>query len=85
MRPDTQLATILGLTYSGSTLKDSYLLINTAAAPGAGIVNTTIQYRGAADLYTLNGATSIATLYKGIGILKTFRHRTRRRLQVTMS
>ena len=30
---------------------------------GAGIVEQTIQFHGAADLYTLNGATAIATLY----------------------
>ena len=28
-----------------------------------GIVNETIQFHSAADLYTLNGATSLATLY----------------------
>ena len=32
-------------------------------APGQGLVDQTIQFHGAADLYTLNGATAIATLY----------------------
>ena len=63
MRPDTQLAGLLGLTATSSTLSNGYLLVNTSTAPGAGIVNQTIQFRGPADLYTLNGASSIATLY----------------------
>ena len=63
MRPDPQLTGLLGLTSSGSTLSEGYLLVNTASAPGQGIVNQTMQYHGTADLYTLNGATSIATLY----------------------
>src|SRR6185503_13435323 len=62
MRPDKQLASLLGLTDAATTLADSYLLVNTAAAPGAGIVNQTIQFHGTADRYTLNGATSLATL-----------------------
>ena len=63
MRPDSQLASLLGLTSAGSTLSEAYLLVNTAAAPGQGIVNQTIQFHGTADRYTLNGATAIATLY----------------------
>jgi hypothetical protein len=63
LRPDPQLAGLLGLTSAGSTLANGYLLIDTAAAPGQGLVGQTIQYHGAADLYTLNGATAVATLY----------------------
>jgi hypothetical protein len=63
MAPDAQLAPLLGLTATGTTLSEGYLLINTAAAPGAGLVNQTIQYHGSADRYTLSGATSVATLY----------------------
>ena len=37
MRPDKQLAPLLGLTDAGTSLSDAYLLVNTAAAPGAGI------------------------------------------------
>ena len=62
MRPDKQLATLLGLTDASSTLADAYLLVDTDGT-GAGIVNQTIQFHGTADRYTLNGATSIATLY----------------------
>jgi hypothetical protein len=62
-RPDAKLAPLMGLSAPAGTLTDKYLLVSTATAPGAGIVNQTMQYHGAADLYTLNGATSIATLY----------------------
>jgi WD40 repeat protein len=63
MRPDKQLASLLGLTDTGTTLSNNYLLIDTSKAPGNGLVNQTIQFHGTADRYTLNGATSVATLY----------------------
>ena len=63
MRPDKQLAGLLGLTDASATLGDAYLQVNTAAAPGLGITGQTIQFHGVADRYTLNGASSVATLY----------------------
>ena len=67
MRPDKQLYPLLGLSDTpGTTLGDGYILINTAAGPGAGLVNETIQFHGVADLASLNiasGAASLATLY----------------------
>ena len=63
MRPDPQLAGLLGLTPTGNTLSEGYLLVDTSKAPGNGIVNQTIQFHGTADRYTLNGAASVATLY----------------------
>ncbi|HVP10941.1 MAG TPA: DUF4082 domain-containing protein, partial [Phycisphaerae bacterium] len=63
MRPDKQLASLLGLTSTGGTLANEYLLVNTGTAPGAGIVGQTIQFHGPADLYTLSGASAVATLY----------------------
>ena len=63
MRPDKQLACLLGLTDAGTTLTNAYLQVATGSAPGTGIVGSTIQYHGTADRYTLNGATSVATLY----------------------
>jgi hypothetical protein len=62
MRPDKQLAGLLGLTDLSSTISNAYLLVNSSSATGAGIVNQTIQYHGTADLYALNGASSLATL-----------------------
>ncbi|MEQ1832053.1 MAG: N,N-dimethylformamidase beta subunit family domain-containing protein, partial [Candidatus Eisenbacteria bacterium] len=62
-RPDAQLAPLLGLTPAGGTLANGYLLVNTATAPGTGIVSQTMQFHGSADLYTLSGASAVATLY----------------------
>ena len=57
------MAGLLGLSPTGGTLSDEYLLVNTVTAPGNGIYGHPMQFHGAADLYTLNGATSVATLY----------------------
>ncbi|HYC28473.1 MAG TPA: Ig-like domain-containing protein, partial [Chitinophagaceae bacterium] len=62
-RPSATLSTLLGITPAAGTLSDKYMLVNTASGPGVGIVNQTIQFHSTADLYTLNGATSLATLY----------------------
>jgi phosphodiesterase/alkaline phosphatase D-like protein len=63
MRPDKQLAGLLGLADAGATLSNSYLSVNTAGAPGAGIVGQTIQFHGTADLYTAGSVATIATLF----------------------
>ncbi len=64
MRPDKRLAGLLGLEDQAASLNEGYLLIDTATAPGHGIVGETIQYHGAADLYRLKTGTSeIARLY----------------------
>ncbi len=63
MRPDKQLAALLGLSDQSSTLANAYLQVNTASAPGAGIVSDTIQFHGAADRYIASGASTIATLF----------------------
>jgi fibronectin type 3 domain-containing protein len=63
MHPDKQLAGLLGLATASGNLTNAYLKIDTGAAPGAGIVGSTIQYHGTADRYTLNGAAAVATLY----------------------
>jgi len=64
MKPDKQLAGLLGLTDAGGTsLDNGYLLVNTSVSPGKGIVGETVQFHGTADRYTLNGATAIAALY----------------------
>ncbi|MDO3416879.1 DUF4082 domain-containing protein, partial [Hymenobacter sp. BT770] len=64
LKPNAQLAPLLGITATGGTLLDKYLLVNTASGPGVGIVGETMQFHGTADLYTLNsGTTSLAMLY----------------------
>ena len=66
MRPDKQLASLLGLADAGASLSNGYLLIDTLKSPGSGLVGETIQFHGTADRYTLvpsGGAESLATLY----------------------
>ena len=46
MRPDAQLAALLGLNAPSGTLANAYLLVDTASGPGVGIVNETIQFHG---------------------------------------
>ena len=65
MRPDKQLASLLGISVTSNTLSNAYLAVNSTSGPGVGIVADTIQFHGTADLYTLSGATSYATLYSG--------------------
>src|SRR3954447_17317069 len=63
MQPDAQLATLLGVSSAGTTLSNAYLRVDTSTAAGNGIVGQAIQFHGTANRYTLNGASSIATLY----------------------
>jgi hypothetical protein len=65
MRPDKKLAPLLGLTDAGDTLSNANLQIDTARAPGKGLTSSPLQFHGAADLYTLAGASSVATLQPG--------------------
>ncbi|MFG3056062.1 Ig-like domain-containing protein [Kitasatospora sp. NPDC048239] len=67
MRPDKQLAPLFGLAPVSGTRSDAYLKVDTGAAPGTGITGDTMGYHGAADLYTLSGATAVATLYSDAG------------------
>ena len=62
-RPDKQLAGLLGLTTTTTTLADGYVKVDTTTAPGAGITDQTIQFHGTADRYTLGTARAVATLY----------------------
>ena len=59
MRPDSSLASLLGHhRCRPAPSADGYLKVDTATAPGAGIVADTIQFHGTADRYTaLAGAT----------------------------
>ncbi|WP_340122705.1 DUF4082 domain-containing protein [Methylobacter svalbardensis] len=71
IRPDLQLVTLLGLSTTGTTLSNAYLLVDTSKAPGNGIVNQTIQYHDQADRYILNGASSLASLYSNASTATT--------------
>jgi hypothetical protein len=68
MRPDAALAGLLGLgsdtgDLGGNPGERAYIKVNTAPGPGAGITGDTMQFHGAADRWTLAGATSVASLY----------------------
>ncbi|MBY0401943.1 DUF4082 domain-containing protein, partial [Myxococcota bacterium] len=63
IRPDPQLAPLLGLAGPAGTLSDAYLQIDTLQAPGTGLVSQTLQFHGTADRFTLAGATALATLF----------------------
>jgi Domain of unknown function (DUF4082)/Putative Ig domain len=63
MRPDTQLAGLLGIASAGSTLSNGYLGVLNTVAPASGITGQSIQFHGTADRYTLGDATSLATLF----------------------
>ena len=63
MDPAPQLASLLGITSGASTISNGYLLVDNSTKAGAGIVTQTLQFHGSAQLSTLAGATSIATLY----------------------
>ena len=63
MRPDRNLAGLLGLSPTGGILSEAYLLIDNTTSTGAGLVNETVQFHGTADLYTASASSILATLY----------------------
>ena len=63
MRPDKQLAGLLGLVDAAGVRQEAYLRVDTGHAFGAGVTGDSMQYHGFADLYTLGGATAVASLY----------------------
>jgi hypothetical protein len=63
MRPSTRLASLLGLGSDSGELENGYLKIDTGTVAGAGLTGTTMQFHGAADRWSLAGASSLATLY----------------------
>jgi hypothetical protein len=63
MRPSTKLASLLGLGSDSGELENGYLKIDTGTVVGAGLTGTTMQFHGAADRWSLAGASSLATLY----------------------
>ncbi len=64
LRPDPQLAGLLGLTGPAGSLSEGYLKVDTSADPGTGIVGETLQFHGTADRYgTASGTQVVATLY----------------------
>ena len=67
MDPAPQLATLAGITQTAGTLSNGYLLVDPSTRIGAAIATETLQFHGSAQLSTLSGATSLATLYSSAG------------------
>ncbi|WP_139416724.1 N,N-dimethylformamidase beta subunit family domain-containing protein [Agromyces laixinhei] len=66
MRPSGSLANLLGLAPTGGTgLSEGYLKVDTSTEPGSGIVSSTMQIHGTADLYHPSDAGThvVARLY----------------------
>jgi hypothetical protein len=63
MRPQAQLAGLLGLGSDIGDLSDAYLGVDTSTAPGRGITSATLQFHGTADRWTPAGARAVASLY----------------------
>ncbi len=62
-RPDKCLSPLFGITYTGKTIKEGYIRIDTSSRIGKGLIPLTIQFHGTSDLYHLNGGIKIAGLY----------------------
>ena len=63
-KPDKELSAVFGISDSGDTLEEAYILIDTGTETGRGISSQTLQFHGSAEKYVLKGAKKIATLYK---------------------
>ena len=63
LRPDLQLATTFGVASMGTTLTEEWLAINTSTSIGSGLDPSVMKFHGIADRYSLNGASTVATLY----------------------
>jgi hypothetical protein len=62
MHPPTNLAALFGVTSVGTTTSEGYTAI-IGGGLGGSFNTTPLQFHGAADNYTLSGATAIAKLY----------------------
>jgi hypothetical protein len=63
MHPDPRLAGLLGLGADTGDLADGYM----KPEAGAGVTGETLQFHGTADVWSLAGASTVATLYSGPG------------------
>ena len=61
MRPDPRLAGLLGLGADTGDLAEGYI----KPEAGAGVTGETLQFHGTADVWSLAGASTVATLYSG--------------------
>ncbi len=73
MRPDPALANLFGLTYVNARAEQNlqFFAIEAGSEAGSGIVRGSLQYHGAADNYTLSGASALAYLWNNISTPST--------------
>jgi trimeric autotransporter adhesin len=62
-RPDLQLSNVFGVAQLGTTLAEGWLKIDTTTSYSSALDPSVMKFHGTADLYSLNGAKSVATLY----------------------
>jgi hypothetical protein len=62
-RPDLQLASVFGVASLGTTLPEAWLKIDTTTPYAPSSDSEAMKFHGTADLYSLNGASALATLY----------------------
>ena len=62
-RPDLQLASVFGVASLGTTLQEAWLKIDTTTPYAPSSDSEAMRFHGTADLYSLNGASALATLY----------------------
>ena len=62
-RPDRQLASVFGVASLGTTLQEAWLKIDTTTSYAPSMDSEAMKFHGAADLYSLNSASALATLY----------------------
>jgi hypothetical protein len=62
-RPDLQLASVFGVASLGTTLQEAWLKIDTTTPYAPSLDSEALKFHGTADVYSLNGASALATLY----------------------
>ncbi len=62
-KPDSTLSELFGIEKSDETVSEGYIRINPRCDQSTGLTSKKMQFHGVADIYTLNGANTIATLF----------------------
>jgi len=62
-RPDLKLAGVFGVASLGTTLQEAWLKMDTTTPYAPSSDSEAMRFHGAADLYSLSGASALATLF----------------------
>ena len=63
-KPDEKLAPVFGIKNKTGTLSEAYISITPFSEISKGLITTTLQFHGTADMYLSDGCKKIALLYK---------------------